>query len=60
VLLVIEAAAAVLLHSHEQQRRGYLILSLFILIINEVIYFGNDLDHSLIKPNQIHHNGFVV
>ena len=32
----------------------------FILIMHEVLYFGNDLDHSLINPNQIHHNGFQV
>ena len=32
----------------------------FILIMHEVLFFGNDLDHSLINPNQIRHNGFHV
>ena len=32
----------------------------FILIMHEVLFFGNDLDHSLINPNQIRHNGFQV
>jgi hypothetical protein len=32
----------------------------YVLIMNEVLYFGNDLDHSLINPNQICHNGFEV
>ena len=25
----------------------------YILIVNEALYFGNDMDHSLINPNQI-------
>ena len=32
----------------------------YILIFNEVLYFGNKLDHSLINPNQIRHNGIPV
>lgn len=32
----------------------------FILIMHETLFFGNDLDHSLINPNQICHNGFQV
>jgi hypothetical protein len=32
----------------------------FILIMHEVLFFGNDLDHSLINPNQIRHNGFQL
>ena len=31
-----------------------------ILIMHETLYFGNDLDHTLINPNQIRHNGFDV
>jgi hypothetical protein len=29
----------------------------FILIINEALYYGNKLDHSLINPNQVRHYG---
>ncbi len=29
----------------------------YILIINEALYYGNKLDHSLINPNQLRHNG---
>ena len=29
----------------------------FIIIINEALYYGNKLDHSLINPNQVRHNG---
>lgn len=29
----------------------------FILIINEALYYGDKLDHSLINPNQVRHNG---
>ena len=29
----------------------------FILIINEALYYGSKLDHSLINPNQLRHNG---
>ena len=32
----------------------------YILILNEVLFFGNKLDHSLINPNQIRHNGIPV
>ena len=32
----------------------------FILIFNEVLYFGRDLDHSLINPNQMRHYGIQV
>jgi len=32
----------------------------FILIMHEVLFFGSDLDHSLINPNQIRHNGFQL
>ena len=32
----------------------------FILIMHEVLFFGNDLDHSLINPNQVRHNGFQL
>ncbi len=32
----------------------------FILIMHETLFFGNDLDHSLINPNQIRANGFQV
>ena len=32
----------------------------YILIIHEALYFGPGLDHSLINPNQIRHNGIVV
>ena len=32
----------------------------FILIMHEVLFFGNNLDHSLINPNQIRHNGFQL
>ncbi len=31
-----------------------------ILILNEVLFFGNKLDHSLINPNQIRHHGIPV
>ncbi|KAL7532807.1 hypothetical protein ACHAWF_006766, partial [Thalassiosira exigua] len=31
-----------------------------ILIMNEVLYFGGKLDHSLINPNQIRHYGIAV
>ena len=30
------------------------------LIIHEALYFGNDMDHSLINPNQIRHYGISV
>ena len=30
------------------------------LIIHEALYFGNDMDHSLINPNQIRHFGIPV
>ena len=29
----------------------------YILIINEVLYYGRKMDHSLINPNQLRHNG---
>ena len=29
----------------------------FIIIINEALYYGDKLDHSLINPNQVRHNG---
>jgi hypothetical protein len=32
----------------------------YILIKNEVLYFGNKMDHSLINPNQLRHYGVVV
>ena len=32
----------------------------YILIINEALYYGNKLDHSLINPNQIRANGIDV
>jgi hypothetical protein len=32
----------------------------FILIMHETLFFGNELDHSLINPNQIRSNGFDV
>jgi hypothetical protein len=32
----------------------------FILIMHETLFFGNGLDHSLINPNQIRHNGFQL
>ncbi len=32
----------------------------YILIMHKVLFFGNDLDHSLINPNQIRNNGFQV
>ena len=28
--------------------------------MNKVLFFGNDLDHTLINPNQLRHNGFQV
>ncbi len=28
--------------------------------MNEILFFGNDLDHTLINPNQLRHNGFQV
>ena len=31
-----------------------------ILIINEALYYGKKLNHSLLNPNQIRHNGFDV
>ena len=31
-----------------------------ILIINEALYFGPEMDHSLINPNQIRHHGIPV
>ena len=33
---------------------------IFILIIHEALYFGAQLDHSLINPNQIRHYGIPV
>lgn len=32
----------------------------FILVINQGLYFGDQMDHSLINPNQIRHNGLIV
>ena len=32
----------------------------YILIVNEALYFGGSLDHSLINPNQIRHYGIPV
>ena len=32
----------------------------YILIANEVLFFGNEMDHSLINPNQIRHYGVPV
>ena len=32
----------------------------FILIFNEVLYFGASLDHSLLNPNQMRHYGVDV
>ncbi len=32
----------------------------YILILNEVLFFGSCLNHSLINPNQIRHNGIPV
>ena len=32
----------------------------YILIINEALYFGSKMDHSLINPNQIRHFGIPV
>ena len=29
----------------------------YILIFNELLYYWNKLNHSLINPNQLHHNG---
>ena len=40
--------------SDEHTGQGY------ILIMHETLFFGNDLDHSLINPNQIRSNGFDV
>jgi hypothetical protein len=40
--------------SDEHTGQGY------ILILHETLFFGNDLDHSLINPNQIRSNGFDV
>ena len=31
-----------------------------ILVVNEALYFGSEMDHSLINPNQIRHFGVVV
>ena len=33
---------------------------IFILIVNEALYFGPSLDHSLVNPNQIRHYGIQV
>ena len=32
----------------------------YILVINEALFFGTSMDHSLINPNQICHNGIPV
>ena len=32
----------------------------YILVVNEALYFGSTLDHSLINPNQIRHYGIPV
>ena len=32
----------------------------YILVINEAMYFGQEMDHSLINPNQIRHFGIPV
>ena len=29
----------------------------YLLVFNEALYYGNKLDHTLINPNQIRHNG---
>lgn len=34
--------------------------AIYILIVNEALYFGPSLDHSLINPNQIRHFGIPV
>ena len=34
--------------------------AIYILIINEALYFGSSMDHSLINPNQIRHFGIAV
>ena len=34
--------------------------STYILVINEALYFGQEMDHSLINPNQIRHFGIPV
>lgn len=31
-----------------------------ILVVNEALYFGNRMDHSLINPNQLRHHGIQV
>ena len=31
-----------------------------ILVVNEALYFGSEMDHSLINPNQIRHFGITV
>ena len=33
---------------------------IYIIIINEALYFGSSMDHSLINPNQIQHFGIPV
>ena len=32
----------------------------FILILHETLYFGKNMDHSLINPNQLRHHGLTV
>ncbi|KAL7524912.1 hypothetical protein ACHAXR_000774, partial [Thalassiosira sp. AJA248-18] len=32
----------------------------YILVVNEALYFGSQMDHSLINPNQIRHYGIPV
>jgi hypothetical protein len=32
----------------------------YILIYNEVLFFGNDLDHTLVNPTQLWHNNIPV
>ena len=34
--------------------------AIYILIINEALYFGPSMDHSLIIPNQIRHHGIPI
>ena len=34
--------------------------TIYILIINEALYFGSSMDHLLINPNQIQHFGIPV
>ena len=31
-----------------------------LLVINQVLYFGNQLDHVLLNPNQLRAHGFIV